>query len=46
MFNSIYEVKIEGKDVKRFVKTLYRRGIELLNISYTDENIYIKYKQI
>lgn len=42
MFNSIYEVKIEGKDVKRFVKTLYRRGIELLNISYTDENIYIK----
>lgn len=42
MFNSIYEVKIEGKDVKRFVKTLYRRGIELLNISYTDDNIYIK----
>lgn len=42
MFNSIYEVKIEGKDVKRFIKTLYRRGIELLNISYTDESIYIK----
>ena len=42
MFDSIYEVKIEGKDVKRFVKTLYRRGIELLNICYTDDNIYIK----
>lgn len=42
MFNSIYEVKIDGKDVKRFVKTLYRRGIELLNICYTDNSIYIK----
>lgn len=42
MVNSIYEVKIEGKDVKRFVKALYRRGIEILNIFYTDDNIYIK----
>lgn len=42
MFNSIYEVKIEGKDVKRFIKTLYRRGIELLNISYTGDDIYIR----
>ena len=39
MFNSIYEVKIEGKDVKRFIKTLYKRKIELLNISYDNESI-------
>ena len=42
MFNSIYEVKIEGKDVKRFIKTLYRRKIELLNIIYNNESVYIK----
>lgn len=42
MFNSIYEVQIEGKDVKRFVKTLYKRNIQLLNIFYTDDGIYIK----
>lgn len=42
MFNSIYEVKIEGKDVKRFVKTLYKRKIELINIVYDDDSIYIK----
>jgi len=42
VFNSVYEVKIEGKDVKRFIKTLYRRKIELLNISYTDDGIYVK----
>ena len=42
MFNSIYEVKIEGKDVKRFIKTLYKRKIELLNISYDNESIFIK----
>ena len=46
MFNSIYEVKIEGKDVKRFIKTLHRRKIELLNISYTDSVIYIKLDKI
>lgn len=42
MFNSIYEVIISGKDVKRFVKTLYKRGINLLNISYVENNIYLK----
>lgn len=42
MFNSIYEVKIEGKDVKRFIKTLYRRKIKLLNIIYNNESVYIK----
>lgn len=42
MFNSIYEVKIEGKDVKRFIKTLYKRGIELLNIVYDNDSIYVK----
>ena len=42
MFNSIYELKIEGKDVKRFIRTLYRRRIELINIFYDNDNIYIK----
>lgn len=42
MFESIYEVKIEGKDVKRFIKTLYRRKIELINIVYDDNSLYIK----
>ncbi len=42
MFHSIYEVKIEGKDVKRFIKTLYRKKIELLNIIYDNESVYIK----
>jgi len=42
MFNSIYEVKIEGKDLKRFIKTLRKKGIELLNISYGENSIFIK----
>lgn len=42
MLNSIYEVKIEGKDLKRFIKTLYRRKIELIQISYDEDGIYLK----
>lgn len=42
MFNSVYEVKIEGKDIKRFIKTLYRRRIELINIVYDNNNVSIK----
>ena len=42
MFNSIYEVKIEGKDIKRFIRTLYRRRIELINIVYDSNSVLIK----
>ncbi len=42
MLNSIYEVKIEGRDIRRFIKTLYKRKIELLNINYDDDSVYIK----
>ncbi len=42
MFNSIYELKIEGRDIKRFLKTLKRRKIEILNIVYSDESMLIK----
>jgi len=46
VFNSIYEVKIEGKDVKRFIRTLYRRRIELINIVYDNDSIFIKLDKI
>ncbi|MBQ7136725.1 MAG: sporulation protein YqfD [Bacilli bacterium] len=42
MFNSIYEVKIEGKDIKRFIKSLYRRKIEIINILYGEDNVLLK----
>lgn len=42
MFNSAYEVKIEGKDLQRFIKMLYRKKINLLNIVYDDYGVYIK----
>ncbi len=42
MFNSAYEVKIEGRDLKRFIKMLYRRKINLLSIVYDDTGVYIK----
>lgn len=42
MFNSFYEVRIQGKDVKRFIRTLYRQGIELINISYDNNSILVK----
>ena len=42
MFNSIYEVKISGKDVKRFVKQIYKLKIFLYEINYIDKNVYIK----
>lgn len=42
MFKSIYEVKIEGKDVKRFIKTLYRRKIEIIDILYDNDKVLLK----
>lgn len=42
MFTSIYEVKITGRNVKRFIKQLYRAGILLLDIKYKKKSVYIK----
>ncbi len=45
MFNSYYEVKIEGKDIKRFIKMLHHRKIELLSINYDLDSILVKLDQ-
>ena len=42
MFNSVYEVRIEGRDLKRFIKTLYRKKIDLLEIVYDQDGVCIK----
>lgn len=42
MFNSYYELKIEGKDVKRFIKQLYNMHIYLENIEIKDKIAYVK----
>lgn len=42
MFNSVYEVRIEGRDLKRFIKTLYRKKIDLLEIIYDQDGVCIK----
>lgn len=41
MFRSIYEVKIEGKDINRFIQKLYR-----CNIYFEDIDIYNKYAYV
>ena len=42
MFNSIYEVKITGKDLDRFIKQMYRLNINLYDIKYKGKSIYVK----
>lgn len=42
MFESFYKIKIEGKDVKRFIKMLYRSGIYFEKISLDRGSAYIK----
>lgn len=42
MFNSYYELKIEGKDVKRFIKQLYNLGIYFENVEFSDKKAYVK----
>ena len=37
-----YDIKITGKDVKRFINNLYRMGINFYNIKYLDKNVIIK----
>ena len=42
MFNNYYELKIEGKDVKRFIKQLYNLGIYFEEIKFIDKIVYVK----
>lgn len=42
MFNSLYELKIEGKDVKRFIKNLCNKNIYFENIIYDKNCVYVK----
>jgi len=42
MFNNIYLVSIKGKELKRFLKYLYRRNIEFINITSLDDELYCK----
>lgn len=42
MFESFYKIKIEGKDVKRFIRMLYRSGIYFEEISLYRGSAYIK----
>lgn len=37
-----YEIKITGKDLKRFIKNLHNLKIELYNIYYKDNSVYIR----
>ena len=54
MFNNYYLLSIKGKDVKRFLKSLYKRGIRFINIIIldnvlickVDSNNYKKIKEI
>ncbi len=42
MFDSYYRLKITGKDVKRFVKTLYKMGIYFEEIEFVSDYCYVK----
>lgn len=42
MFKSYYELKIIGKDLKRFIRMLYKLNIYLENIKITDNECFIK----
>lgn len=42
MFQNIYEVRISGKDVKRFVKKLYNNKIFIEELKYVEKSAYLK----
>jgi len=42
MLNSYYKLKIEGKDVKRFIKQLYNMHIYFENLEFVDKAVYVK----
>lgn len=42
MFQNIYEVKITGKDIKRFIKKLYRNKVFIEQLNIYDKYAYLK----
>ena len=38
---NFYEIKITGKDTKRFIRTLHRMKIQLYKIKYQDNSVVI-----
>lgn len=42
MFTSYYEVKVTGRNVKRFIKQVYKMGIFLHDVKYVGKSVYIK----
>lgn len=45
MFRNYYKIRINGKDVKRFLKSLYKRGIRFINIIILDKELICKVDQ-
>ena len=37
-----YDIRITGKDVKRFIHNLHKKNIEFLNIEFSDHSVIIK----
>lgn len=46
MIASYYDLKITGKDVKRFIHNLHKMHIELLNIEFTKNSVIIKVSEV
>ena len=42
MFNSYYKLEISGKDVKRFIRMLYKMNIYFVEIDFFDNHCYVK----
>lgn len=42
MFTSYYKLKISGKDVKRFIKMLYRLNVYFEEVEFNDNFCYVK----
>lgn len=42
MFNSYYKLEISGKDVKRFVRLLYKMNIYFEEIDFNDGVCFVK----
>ena len=42
MFKSVYEVKITGKDIRRFIKKLYKFRIYIIDINIMGKSAYLK----
>ena len=41
MFKSLYKLSIEGKDVQRFIKLLYKRGITFNRLYLSNNKYYV-----